>query len=314
MRWTMAENQNPIMKSLSKSELFDGVRVPFRVRELMAVTPSGKVTAEAVKVVYGISGNARIISQQGTTKLGTGTVMTIPAGLECAGFPEGHARTVTFYFHPDYLEAELRWLSQQHPLVHLLDRAVNGRAELGALSLSRDMVQQLVPRLLRMAALDRSDEDDFLLLSEASKMAALIGRYCGSSQTGRRSSSTDWVRPRPEVATTIALLRQHPEYPWSLQELASRILLSTSQFSRVFREQTGISPAAYLRHARADRMAELLATTSLTIGEAAAKVGWSDPAVASRSFKKRYGVPPRVYADTYRTEPTVSRALDPLPR
>ncbi|AZL04297.1 helix-turn-helix domain-containing protein [Brevibacterium aurantiacum] len=76
----------------------------------------------------------------------------------------------------------------------------------------------------------------------------------------------------------------------------------------------GRSPAAFLRQLRADRMAELLATTSLTVGEIGAAVGWRDAAVAPRSFKQRYGVAPRIYASSCRRYAAKSATpLQPVP-
>lgn len=98
-----------------------------------------------------------------------------------------------------------------------------------------------------------------------------------------------------------ALLRAELGRQWRIEELAREVAVSPTHLTRLFHAQIGISPAAFLRQLRADRMAELLATTSVTVGEAGAAVGWHDLAMASRSFKQRYGVSPSTYASSYRS-------------
>ncbi|MFD1861042.1 helix-turn-helix domain-containing protein [Aeromicrobium camelliae] len=87
---------------------------------------------------------------------------------------------------------------------------------------------------------------------------------------------------------------------WSMETLAREVALSPSQLRRLFNSQVGVSPAAYLARLRAEKMAELLATTSMGVTQAARESGWRDATVAARNFKKRYGVSPREYAASFR--------------
>jgi transcriptional regulator GlxA family with amidase domain len=56
-----------------------------------------------------------------------------------------------------------------------------------------------------------------------------------------------------------------------------------------------MSPMAYLRRMRVERMARLLTATDLSIAETARSVGWPDPDYASRCFHASYGVSPTEY-------------------
>ncbi len=77
-------------------------------------------------------------------------------------------------------------------------------------------------------------------------------------------------------------LRQRLAVRWTLTSLAEEVHLSRSQLVRAFDATVGMSPMAYLRHTRVERMARLLASTDLSIAEAARAVGWTDPDYASR--------------------------------
>ena len=284
------------MTIVSEGIMPDPGMIPLAVREQTAYVDSGPVVVDSVKVVFTISGWARVSSPLGEVLLESGSILTIPAGIECRGFPDGHARTVTFYFHPEYLVDQMRWLSATHPLVHNLHRALKCEPQLQQLQLAASAMRDLAPTLGRLARLGNSDGGDFALLSMATSVFHAVGHLNGIPSDFSEVSMATGVTPRREVTLAIALMRADLGRPWRIDVLAREVALSGSQLARLFRAQVGISPAAYLRQLRTDQMAELLATTRLGVGEIASAVGWSDPAVASRAFKQRYGVAPRASA------------------
>jgi transcriptional regulator GlxA family with amidase domain len=100
---------------------------------------------------------------------------------------------------------------------------------------------------------------------------------------------------RGHVETTVGVLRDHLAEPWTLDSLANEVHLSRSQLVRAFDATVGMGPMAYLRHMRVTRMARLLASTDLSVAEAARSAGWTDPFYASRTFHAHYGVSPTGY-------------------
>jgi hypothetical protein len=62
-------------------------------------------------------------------------------------------------------------------------------------------------------------------------------------------------------------MRSRLAEPWTLDELAVEVHLSRSQLVRAFDATVGMSPIAYLRQMRAERMARLLLSTDLSIAE-----------------------------------------------
>lgn len=84
----------------------------------------------------------------------------------------------------------------------------------------------------------------------------------------------------------------------TLELLAQKLYISTTQLSKIFREVSGLSPINYLINIRLKRAKELLIHSNLSIKEVAAKVGYDDPSYFSKLFKKRYGKAPLFVKET----------------
>ncbi|RQN02326.1 AraC family transcriptional regulator [Aeromicrobium camelliae] len=286
--------------TLAASKLFGNAGVPVRVLESISSEPSGPVSAESVKVIFMVVGWAEIRSAEESIAASSGTILTLPAGLECSGTPRGLARTVTFYAHPDYLHDQVRWLGGVHPLVYQLHGAINGDTGMQQLQLPANAMRALAPRLVHLSQLPRRSENEFAMLSAASDVFAAVGRYAGVPARRIGDGDPTQTRPRAEVIAATDLMRGQISRTWSMETLAREVALSPSQLRRLFNSQVGVSPAAYLARLRAEKMAELLATTSMGVTQAARESGWRDATVAARNFKKRYGVSPREYAASFR--------------
>ena len=234
------------MTLLSDVELFGRGRIPLLVRDMTAETPTGAVTAQSVKVVFTLSGWAEVQSRDETKFLTTGSILTIPPNLGCSGNPEGWVRTVTFYFRTDYLRDVLPWLSGTHPLVHLLNRALDGEERIGQLQLPEAKTQMLGLRLAQLAQFRPSLQSEFAILEGVSAVFDTVGRTAGIGIQARGGPDVAIGRPRCEVIAAASLMHAAPDYPWHVGDLAQRVALSPSQLTRLFGSQLGLSPAAYL--------------------------------------------------------------------
>ena len=74
-------------------------------------------------------------------------------------------------------------------------------------------------------------------------------------------------------------------------ELALRLGLETSYFSRLFKKRTGLPPMKWLCRLRLEKALDLL-STDLMISEIALSVGFSDPLYFTRRFTELYGISP----------------------
>lgn len=285
------------MTRLSDGELFDGLKLPLRVDDAVTSSRSPRIVADSVKVVFVTDGWAHLIHTDGQAPLGPGSIVAIPHGVWCAANPEGFVRTVTLYLHTDFLDAHLRWLPKTHPLVHHLISAHRGIGTPETLQVSDRTLLTLRPKLSILAALNRAPCGEFATLARiADLFDELASLGAGHSSPVSAAGIHRPVIPRQQVAAAARAMHTHLDQVWTVAALARQVSLSESQLTRLFRQDLGLSPAAFLWQARTDRMADLLAATDTSIAKATRVVGWASASAASRAFKRRYGVSPRLFA------------------
>jgi AraC-like DNA-binding protein len=122
-------------------------------------------------------------------------------------------------------------------------------------------------------------------------LAAILAE---SERAGYLSSGGESTR-RKEIADVCRSIDSAPERRWSVSGLASDIGLSRTQFFRLFRRQTGLSPQHYVLEARMNQARSLLRESGLSIGEIAETLGYPDSHFFSRLFKRHHGKSPSRY-------------------
>lgn len=96
----------------------------------------------------------------------------------------------------------------------------------------------------------------------------------------------------PEVGKALALLHSQPVYPWTIASLASEVGISRSVLAERFRRYLSETPIAYLTRWRLQLGAQMLTSTSRSVLEIAAEVGYESEASFNRAFKREFGLPP----------------------
>lgn len=81
----------------------------------------------------------------------------------------------------------------------------------------------------------------------------------------------------------------------TIEELAAYFSLTRSHFTRVFKEKTGISPAAFLRQVRLHHIEQDLRLTSKTLKQIAMDHGYGDTSRLCKAFANCYGLTPSKY-------------------
>jgi AraC family transcriptional regulator of arabinose operon len=77
----------------------------------------------------------------------------------------------------------------------------------------------------------------------------------------------------------------HTDPTLTLKGIADRCDISPAHFSRRFKQRTGMGFTSYVRALRVATAKRLLATTTLSVKEVAAAVGYSSPNLLDRNFR-----------------------------
>jgi len=109
----------------------------------------------------------------------------------------------------------------------------------------------------------------------------------------------------PEVGKALALLHRKPAYPWTIAALAIEAGTSRSVLAERFRRYLSETPIAYLTRWRLQLGAQTLKSTSSSVAQIAAEVGYESEPAFNRAFKREFGLPParyRTHAKSARTK------------
>lgn len=126
-------------------------------------------------------------------------------------------------------------------------------------------------------------------------IARLCSRYMLIDQ---RASQARYMIPshiRHVDATVLAAERwidAHLARPISITGLASALAVSSKTLSRRLSAATGLSPVRFLQRRRVMEAAHLLESTTLTLDEVAARVGYQDATALRRIIKRELGTTP----------------------
>ena len=102
----------------------------------------------------------------------------------------------------------------------------------------------------------------------------------------------------PRVRQTIDLLSEDLSRNFDFKALAASVNLSPSRLRHLFKDETGLTPAQYLKRLRLIRAKELFERSFLRLKEVMPLVGINDESHFVRDFKQAHGLPPRLYRST----------------
>ncbi|HEY2835400.1 MAG TPA: helix-turn-helix domain-containing protein [Rhizomicrobium sp.] len=115
-------------------------------------------------------------------------------------------------------------------------------------------------------------------------------RAGGQSQ---HSALLDMDAKSDRVQHAIDYARRNLGKMLAVEDLAEAACLSPRQFSRVFRKETGLSPAKAIETLRLDAARLMLEQSRLPLGTIAAEAGFGDRERMRRSFQRSFGQNPQ---------------------
>lgn len=128
--------------------------------------------------------------------------------------------------------------------------------------------------------------------------AAMVSEMClrtvmpGVDAEQRSSLSTLMSSRNPVLIATVNLMNRHLDAPLAMDELAEAAGYSRRHLERLFQNAVAMTPGEFYRGLRLDRGRNLLSTTDLTLMEISLACGFDSVSHFSKSFRRRFGVPP----------------------
>jgi len=125
-----------------------------------------------------------------------------------------------------------------------------------------------------------------------------LRRYLAQTPEGH----TGWLAGArdPELGKVLALMHGNPAARWTIANLAHEAGLSRSVLAERFRQYLGEPPLAYLTRWRLQLGAQMLGSTSYSVAQVAAEVGYDSEQAFNRAFKRTFGSPPARYRNEVR--------------
>jgi AraC-like DNA-binding protein len=95
-----------------------------------------------------------------------------------------------------------------------------------------------------------------------------------------------------QIARAIDWLKNNFSEPLRIDDLATKVNMSTSTFHHHFRALTAMSPLQYQKWLRLNEARQLMFTNSLDAATAAFQVGYESPSQFNREYSRLFGAPP----------------------
>jgi LacI family transcriptional regulator len=103
-----------------------------------------------------------------------------------------------------------------------------------------------------------------------------------------------------KIAGAVRYMRQQAAGGANVGDVLRAVPMARTALERKFKAVLGTTPHAHLRKLRMERVQELLASTSLPVGEVAAATGFENPEYLSAMFRRECGMSPREWRARHR--------------
>ena len=150
---------------------------------------------------------------------------------------------------------------------------------------------------LALALVDEDLGRDVVLMT-ARQLVLFVQRPGGQSQFSAQLGAQ--LAEREPIRDLQHWIAEHPDRDHSVERLAARAAMSPRHFARVFRDEVGCTPAAYVEQVRVEVARRMLETTDYGVEEVARAAGFGTPETTRRAFARRVGTSPSEYRDRFR--------------
>jgi transcriptional regulator GlxA family with amidase domain len=214
----------------------------------------------------------------------TGAFILAAAGLL------NHRRVTTHWMFSDVLAMEYPSIQVDSNLLFTRDGNIYSS---GGITAGIDLAMALV----------EEDLGREVALAAARMMVVFPRRPGGQSQFSAYNVKYLEVRSRPEIEELQAWILGHPGEDLSVSVLADRMAMSPRNFARLFRSETGVTPAQFTERARADAARLKLEQSITPVETIAEQCGFGNSERMRRTFQRLFDVSPHDYRARFRSTP-----------
>ncbi|GAA6139182.1 AraC family transcriptional regulator [Arenicella sp. 4NH20-0111] len=184
----------------------------------------------------------------------------------------------------------------EHPLINALPSYVVVRSGMRAQNPLLDNALRMISRITYESSIGSN-----AAIKRLSEVVFIELLRLGIDENGPKKSLIHALNDR-SVGRALSLIHSSPEYPWSLDALASEVAMSRSRFAERFKGLVGKSPMLYLSEWRLQKALALVGDTQCSIQQVANLAGYRSPSSFTRAFQGRFGMPPKKYREEVRNE------------
>lgn len=156
-------------------------------------------------------------------------------------------------------------------------------------------------------ALVEQDHGRDLALAVARQLVVFLKRPGGQAQFSSHLSTQ--LAERDGLAEVQGWIADHLDDDLSVARLAARAAMSPRHFARVFRAETGVTPARFVERARVEQARRRLEESSAGIEEIAHDCGFGTPETMRRAFLRALWVGPAEYRQRFRSSEPALEAV-----
>lgn len=110
----------------------------------------------------------------------------------------------------------------------------------------------------------------------------------------------------PKIAGAVRFMRQQAAGGANVGDVLRAVPMARTALERRFKAALGTPPHEHLRKLRIERVKDLLARTSLPVGEIATATGFEHPEYLSAMFRRECGVTPREFRARFGRQPPLA--------
>jgi transcriptional regulator GlxA family with amidase domain len=148
-------------------------------------------------------------------------------------------------------------------------------------------------------------EKDFGAELARSIAQALVVYHRRAGGQSQHSALLEMHAKTDRIQSALAYATQNLHMPLTVEQLAAAANLSSRQFSRVFRAETGQSPAKGIEHLRVEAARLMMEQSRHSIEVVARETGFADLERMRRAFLRAFGQPSSVIRRNARVDASV---------